>query len=138
MNLKFDVENRHEPQKGRIATQNIPRTTPWIKGFLRISLQTWTARLSPDLFSSRLKIEREITAKGHFSFTEAQTAELFIKDTYKKYARIMIANRAFVFGARDIADDLIMGVMETSELDVVVGNSNPSTDYYEDYTEIKD
>ena len=82
--------------------------------------------------------EREITAKGHFSFTEAQTAELFIKDTYKKYARIMIANRAFVFGARDIADDLIMGVMETSELDVVVGNSNPSTDYYEDYTEIKD
>ena len=50
----------------------------------------------------------------------------------------MIANRAFVFGARDIADDLIMGVMETSELDVVVGNSNPSTDYYVDYTEIKD
>ena len=82
--------------------------------------------------------EREITAKGHFSFTEAQTAELFTKDTYKKYARIMIANRAFVFGARDIADDLIMGVMETSELDIVVGNSNPSTDYYEDYTEIKD
>ena len=28
INLKFDVENRHEPQKGRIATQNIPRATP--------------------------------------------------------------------------------------------------------------
>lgn len=75
-------------------------------------------------------------AKGHFSFTEAQTAEFFSKDTYKKYARIMIGHRAFMLGARDIASDIIMGVMSTDELDLVVGNSNPSADYYETMEEI--
>lgn len=59
------------------------------------------------------------TATGHFSYSEATTAELLTKDTYKKYARIMIANRAFTYGAREIADDVLMGVMETSELKIV-------------------
>ena len=59
------------------------------------------------------------TAIGHFSYTEATTAELFKKDTYTKYARVMIGNRAFTYGAREIADDVIMGVMETSELKLV-------------------
>ena len=63
--------------------------------------------------------EREITAISHYSFSEAQNAELFSKDTYKKYARIMIGHRAFVLGARDIANDLLMGCMETTELKVV-------------------
>lgn len=66
--------------------------------------------------------EKVIThAKGHFSFTEAQTAEMFNKDTYKKYARVMIGIRAFTLGAREIADDVLMGVMETSELKIVTG-----------------
>ena len=63
--------------------------------------------------------EREITAISHYSFSEAQNAELFSKDTYKKYARIMIGHRAFILGARDIANDLLMGCMETTELKVV-------------------
>ena len=56
------------------------------------------------------------TAIGHFSYTEAQAANLFKKDTYIYYARIMIGIRAFVYGARDIADDALMGYFETSEL----------------------
>ena len=60
-----------------------------------------------------------VNATGHFSYSEAQTADLFTKDTYKKYARIMIANRAFTLGAREIADDVIFGVLETSELKLV-------------------
>ena len=59
------------------------------------------------------------TAIGRFSYSEAQQAELLSKDTYIKYARIMIGNRAFTLGARDIADDVLMGVMETSELKLV-------------------
>jgi len=59
------------------------------------------------------------TATGRFSYSEAQQAELLSKDTYIKYARIMIGNRAFTLGARDIADDVLMGVMETSELKLV-------------------
>lgn len=70
--------------------------------------------------------EREITAISHYSFSEAQTADLFSKDTYKKYARIMISHRAFVLGARDIANDLLMGCMETTELKVV--ENAPITD----------
>lgn len=59
------------------------------------------------------------TTTSHFSFSEAQTADLFKKDTYVKYARVMIGHRAFVFGARDIADDILMGCMETTELNLI-------------------
>lgn len=63
--------------------------------------------------------ERVITAVSHYSYSEAQNAGLFDKDTYKKYARIMIGTRAFTFGARDIANDVLMGSMETTELKIV-------------------
>lgn len=78
--------------------------------------------------------EREITAISRYSFSEAQNAELFSKDTYKKYARIMIGHRAFVLGARDIANDLLMGCMETTELKVV--ENAPITDV--EFVEVSD
>lgn len=78
--------------------------------------------------------EREITAISHYSFSEAQNAELFIKDSYKKYVRIMIGHRAFVLGARDIADDVLMGCMETTELKVV--ENAPITDV--DFVEVSE
>lgn len=59
------------------------------------------------------------TAVSHFSYTEAKQAELLDKDNYRKYTRIMVSNRAFVFGARDIADDVLMGVLEISELKTI-------------------
>lgn len=59
------------------------------------------------------------TAISHFSYSEAEKAELLTKETYKKYTRVMVANRAFALGARDIADDLLMGCMETSELKLI-------------------
>lgn len=58
---------------------------------------------------------------GTFSFKDAQQAEMFEKDTYKKYPKIMIAHRAFTLGARDIASDVLFGVMETKELKVTMG-----------------
>lgn len=91
---------------------------------------------------SRYKVingkEHVMTCKSHFSFSEAQAADFFTKDTYKKYARVMIGHRAFVLGARDIASDLLFGVMETSELDNVVSNTNIDEAYYENYEEIKE
>lgn len=78
--------------------------------------------------------ERIVNATSHYSFSEAKAAELFKKDTYIKYARIMIAHRAFIFGARDIADDIIMGCMESTELNIV--ESSPITDA--DIIEISD
>ena len=78
--------------------------------------------------------EREITTISHYSFSEAQNADLFSKDTYKKYARIMIGHRAFVLGARDIANDLLMGCMETTELKVV--ENAPITDV--EFVEVSD
>ena len=73
--------------------------------------------------------EREVTAVAHFSFSEAQAAELFSKDTYKKYTRILIGHRAFTLGARDIAPDAIMGCMETTELKIVNGKDLSSDDF---------
>ena len=78
--------------------------------------------------------ERVVTATSHYSYSEAQTAELFKKDTYIKYARIMISHRAFIFGARDIANDILMGCMETTELKVV--ENAPISDV--DFVEVSD
>lgn len=63
--------------------------------------------------------EVKMTSISHFSYTEAQAAELFKKETYTKYARVLIGHRAFTLGARDIASDLLMGVMESSEIKLV-------------------
>lgn len=70
-------------------------------------------------FYRTLSNGKEMTAISHFSFSEAQTAELLSKDTYKKYCRIMVSNRAWTLGARDIADDILFGCMETTELKAV-------------------
>lgn len=60
-------------------------------------------------------------AIGKFTFKEAQQADMFEKDTYKKYPRILISHRAFTYGARDIASDILFGVMETKELKISTG-----------------
>lgn len=73
---------------------------------------------------------KEVTAISHFSFTEAQTAGFFEKDTYLKYARIMIAHRAFFFGARDIANDVLLGASDVNELRMV----NNMAPIYQDVT----
>lgn len=78
--------------------------------------------------------ERIVTTTSHFSYSEAQAADLFSKDTYKKYTRIMIAHRAFVYGARDIANDILMGCMETTELKIV--ENSPVCDI--DFVEVSD
>ena len=62
---------------------------------------------------------KEVSAIGHFSYSEALAADMFSKDTYKKYPRILIGHRAFTYAARDIASDVISGVMETTELKIV-------------------
>ena len=83
--------------------------------------------------------ERNQEAISHFSFSEANAAEMFTKDTYKKYPRIMVGHRAFVYGARDIASDLLMGVMETTELKSVEGIDLSPEDYtYVEVTENAD
>lgn len=79
-------------------------------------------------------VEREVTCTSHFSYSEAQAADFFKKDTYTKYARILIGHRAFTYGARDIASDTLMGVMESGELKITMGaDLDPS-----DYTEVEE
>ena len=76
---------------------------------------------------------KEMTAKSRFSYTDATIADLFTKDTYKKYARTLIGHRAFTLGARDIASDILFGVMEAGELKII---NNVELDS-EDYTEVE-
>lgn len=68
---------------------------------------------------TRIIHNKEVKAVGKFSYTEALAAELFEKDTYKKYVRILISHRAFTYGARDIASDILMGANETTELKII-------------------
>lgn len=77
-------------------------------------------------FRTTYKFERElkqpsgnyktITAYGSFSTIEAQTAELLDKDVWKKYYKRMLDARAFTNGAREIADDLLLGMYSPNEL----------------------
>lgn len=62
-----------------------------------------------------------MTATSRFTYSDAVQADMFEKDTYKKYPRVLISHRAFTLGARDIASDILMGVMETTELKIVNG-----------------
>jgi hypothetical protein len=65
-------------------------------------------------------------AVGKFTYTEAVSAGMFDKDTYKKYPKVMISHRAFTYGAREIADDVCLGLMETTELKQI--NNIPISD----------
>lgn len=78
----------------------------------------------------------EMTSKGHFSYSEAAAADLFTKDTYKKYPRILIGHRAFMYGARDIASDYLMGVMSDDEIMEVIGNTNLDSDDFVNIEEV--
>lgn len=78
----------------------------------------------------------EMTSKGHFSYSEALAADLFTKDTYKKYPRILIGHRAFMYAARDIASDYLMGVMSDDEIMEVIGNTNLDSDDFINVEEI--
>lgn len=82
---------------------------------------------------------KEVHSVGHFSFSEAQSAEMFEKDTYKKYPRILIGHRAFTYAARDIASDILFGVYETTELKIVAGHELNDADIIDiEAQEVKD
>lgn len=68
---------------------------------------------------TRIKNGKEITAISSFSYSEAKLADMLEKDTYKKYPKVLIGHRAFTYGARDIASDVLFGAMETTELKII-------------------
>jgi len=72
---------------------------------------------------------KEITAIGRFSYSEAVKADLLTKDTYVKYARILIGHRAFTYCAREVASDILFGVSETTELKIVSGVELSNKDF---------
>lgn len=74
---------------------------------------------------------KEVSAIGHFSYSEAVTAKMFDKDTYKYYARILIGHRAFTYAARDIASDVLLGCYETTELKLMSNVPLNNEDYVE-------
>lgn len=72
---------------------------------------------------------KSVTAEGWFTYSDAVKAGMFEKDTYKKYPRILIGHRAFTYGAREIASDILFGAMETTELKIVTDTEISPSDY---------
>lgn len=90
-------------------------------------------------FTRKFPDGRVMTEYGHFSRNEALAAGLFDKDTYAKYARILIGHRAFTYGAREIGSDVLFGVMETTELKITSGITLSDGDFKEvDIVDIQD
>lgn len=94
--------------------------------------------------------KKTVEVKSKFTVSDAIAAELYNPvvpsdkkpGTYNKYLRIMIAIRAFTYGAREIASDILLGAMELEELNAIVNgtaNDNVNEDMettYTDYDEI--
>lgn len=80
---------------------------------------------------TRIIDNRVMKSKGSFKYTDAVTAGLTSKDTYVKYMRILIGHRAFTYGARDIAADVVLGCMETTEAKIVNNISIDDADIVE-------
>lgn len=59
---------------------------------------------------------KEIEATSSFSTMDAAKAELLEKDVWQKYFKRMLDARAFTIGAREIADDLLLGIYAPNEL----------------------
>lgn len=65
-----------------------------------------------------------VTEIGRFSWVDAIAAKLPMdsagvfneNSNWQKYRKLMLATRAFTFGAREIASDFLLGAYETSEL----------------------
>lgn len=94
----------------------------------------WRIPNVPVDYITEYEISRNIngqimTSKGRFTYKEAVVAGFFEKDTYIKYARIMIGNRAFTYAARDIGSDLLFGVMESTELKIVNNQNIDDKDF---------
>ncbi len=94
----------------------------------------WRIPAVPVNYITEYEITRKIngttmTSKGRFTLQEAINADFFTKDTYKKYSRIMIGNRAFTYAARDIGSDILFGVMETTEIKLVNNKTLKDIDF---------
>jgi len=60
---------------------------------------------------------KNLIAKGSFSLLEAKQAELLTKDNWNKYPKRMLEARAFAVASREIADDLLHGIMLPDEVE---------------------
>ena len=88
------------------------------------------------------KFSRNISGKimeitSSFSYKDAQQAGLLEKDTYKNYPKVLISHRAFAYGAREIADDLLMGCLSIEEIKTI-NNIDLSDEDIIDITDLQD
>lgn len=59
---------------------------------------------------------KEMVVKSSFTLGEAREAELTDKDVWIKYWRRMLDARAFSIGAKEIADDILLGIPPPNEV----------------------
>lgn len=91
----------------------------------------------PVNYMTRYKLKRIVNntlveSIGKFTYRDAEQAGMFEKDTYKKYPKVLIGHRAFTLAARDIASDVLFGVMETKELKITMGSEISNEQFIDD------
>jgi hypothetical protein len=72
------------------------------------------------VFTREIKMKsgnyKELQVTSSFTYGEAVEAKLTEKPVWQQYWRRMLDARAYTNGAREIADDLLLGIMSPSEL----------------------
>ena len=79
-----------------------------------------------------------MTSVGKFTYNDAVAAKCFDKTTYQLYPKVMIGHRAWFYGARDCASDLLMGCLSIDELNSVTGSKIPEDIEVIDITNLQD
>lgn len=112
--VKVLIENKEVPIPLSVGTLKDIPNEPHVRGNNVVD------------YITKYKFERQIqmpdgtyrtqTVFSSFTLSEAKKAELLDKDNWKKYQGRMLDSRAFNFGAREIADDILLGMYSTSEL----------------------
>lgn len=106
--------------KHKVVTNKVKAQTAQSEGFIPVfRVQPMPKDYIVTYKLTRVVCGKTMISKSSFTYSDAVTAELVEKDTYKKYAKVLISHRAFALGARDIASDLLLGCLETTELKII-------------------
>lgn len=114
-------------QEGQIPVIYLPTVTVDANGTEVSSIEPYDYRTTYKFTRKKLHPDGKLVTEvveSSFSWQEALVAQLPLdrsgnfntNSAWYKYRKLMMDHRAFTFGARDIAADLLLGAYETTEL----------------------
>lgn len=107
-------DDKKQPSILGVFTQDNPPKVPHFKGNNPVDY------ITKYVFSRKVRNSLgnpvEYKSVGSFTLSEAKTAGLTDKDNWKNYLNRMLDARAFIFGSREVASDITLGIPSLNEI----------------------